>query len=317
MTSNAAQPLSESWWENCPNQPDDETRAIDALEDSIGPLDDDTKRIRRLIRSLESCHHKAARWVELIIEAIGAGSTTKGPGKRPPGQTHKMERVWHYAIAALEAWRAGSPADSIDLDVGGVPAGELVALIGERTPLREWQVGRVVSKIREFDAYPRVHRDAIFRHVGLVEAGTEYESIIVDQCPDYYKEHAEFWKATAQTVIHDTVDEEPATISLAEAIDHLWPCHWDFLGNLKIVLGAIGGDLHPERPYAACARNIKRAPIRGGMCVIADTLRAFCGDEPGADGIDEAILGTLGKKTPVKHWLAASFEKTLRLHLDL
>ena len=307
-----------SWWDNCGEvSGDEEVAAIDALEDSIVPLDEDTKRIRNLITSFEACHHKAERWAELIVEAIGAGSTTKGPGKRPPAQTHRMETVWQHAIAALSAWCAGSPADSIDLDVGGTPARELVGLLGERTPLREWQVGRVVSKIREFDAYPRVHRDAIFRHVGLVEAGTPYESIITDQCPEYYKEHGEFWQATAGTVIHDAVDGEPATISLAEAIDHLEPCHWDFVGNLRTVLAAIGGELHPETPYASCGRNIKRAPIRERMRVVADTLHAFCHDEKRAASADESILSRLDEKTPVKRWLAASFEKTLRLQLDL
>jgi hypothetical protein len=307
-----------SWWDNCGDVTGDpEVGAIDALEDSIAPLDDETERIRRLITSFEACHHKAARWAELIVEAIGSGTTTKGPGRRPPGQTHTMETVWHHAIAALSAWCAGSPADGIKLDVGGTPAKDLVNLIGERRPLKEWQVGRVVSKIRQFDAYPRMHRDAIFRHVGLVETGTEYESIIVDHCPHYYREHAEFWTATAQTVIRDTVDDQPATISLAAAIDHLEPCHWDFVENLSIVLAAIGGDLHPKTPYASCGRNIKRTPIRDQMRVVAETLHTFTRDERTSGDVDRSTLATLGERTRVKHWLAASFEKTLRSQLDL
>lgn len=292
-----------SWWENCPNQPDDETRAIDVLEDSIAPLDDETKRIRRLIMSIESCHHKAARWVELIVEAIGNGSTTKGAGTRPAGKREPVEQIWQNCAAVLSAWCAGCPADAIDFDVGGTPARELVDHVGERTPLKEWQVQRIVDKVREYVAWPRSYEDPTFRYAEMVEHG------------ELYKEHSGFRDRTMQTILHDTVDGEPAEISLAAAIDHLQPCNWNFLENLVIVLKAIGGDLFPKTPFAAHGRNIKLTPIRDRMKVVSNTLRAFCEDKDA--GADPEILAVLGEKTPVKHWLAASLDKTLRLQLDL
>ena len=59
----------------------------------------------------------------------------------------------------------------------------------------------------------------------------------------------------------------------------LWPCHWDFVENLRIVLAAIGGDLHPAQPFAACGRNMARTPLRPRMKVISDTLRTFRGED--------------------------------------
>jgi len=307
-----------SWWNNClvPDG-DAEVGAIDALEDSIAPLDEETKRIRGLIARFEACHHKAERWAELIVEAIGSGSTTKGPGTRPPGKREPVEQVWQNCAAVLSAWCAGCPADTIGLDVGGVPASELVRSIGERTPLKEWQVQRVVDKVREYVAWPRSYSDPSFRYAGMQECGADYESIQVEECPERYREHSRFWQATMQTVIHDTVDGRPAEITLAVAIDHLQPCNWNFVQNLAIVLKAIGGDLFPREPLAAHARNIKRAPIRERMKAVSNTLRAFCGDAKAGKDTDGRVLAVLGERTPVKHWLAASLDKTIRLHLDL
>ncbi len=42
-------------------------------------------------------------------------------------------------------------------------------------------------------------------------------------------------------MVHD-----PEELSLALAIDMLWPCHWRFEDNLQIVLDAIGGRAPPE-----------------------------------------------------------------------
>ena len=228
-----------------------------------------------------------------------------------------MEQVWQNCVAALSAWCAGCPADKIGLDVGGVPASELVRGIGDRTPLKEWQVQRVVEKVRECTVWPRALSDPTLRYVGMQECGTDYESIQVEECPERYREHSSFWDATMQTIIHDTVDGQSAEITLAAAIDHLQPCNWNFVQNLATVLRAIGGDLRPQEPLALHARNIKRAPAREHMRTVADTLHAFCHDETRVEGVDGTILETLGENTPVKHWLAASFEKTLRLQLDM
>ena len=71
-----------SWWRNCALEADSEISAIDGLEDQIAPLAVNVSKIRELISSLELCHHKAERWVNNIIEAIGEGETAKGLGTR-------------------------------------------------------------------------------------------------------------------------------------------------------------------------------------------------------------------------------------------
>ena len=285
-----------SWWKNC--EPDGEILAIDALEDSIAPLDDQTTKIRRLITSLELCHHKAERHIEVIIEAIGSGGTSKGPGTRLPGQRHPVEDLWQNCYNILSAWCSGSPDEAIRLDVGGIPASELMSFIGDRTPLKVWQVQRIMDKVMSF-------LEPSFRYVEMVEYG------------EHYIEHSESRDLTMRALIHDTKDGKDAEITLASAIDHLEPCHWNFVGNLVIALRAIGGDLFSKKPFAACGRNIKSTPIRDRMKIVSNTLRAFCEGRDVSKDVDSNILRILGQKTPVKRWLAASLDKTIRSQLGL
>lgn len=284
-----------SCWENCAGEIDREIVAIDSMEDSIAPLDKETVRIRRLVTSLELCHHKAERWVALIIEGIGSGKGIKGPvGTRPAGQTHPIEEVWGNCCKILSSWtRAKEPEPK----VGVMEGKDLVACLGPRTPLKVWQVERVVEKISS-----------------VLDPSNKYQEIVEND--RHYRGDSDFRDVTLETVIHDTVDGEEAMISLAAAIDHLEPCHWNFIENLVIVLAAIGGDLYPEKPFGACHRNIRLTPILERMRIVTNTLQTFIGEQRKGE-IDEDILEVLGSKTPVKEWLVESRDKTIRLQLAL
>ena len=100
------------------------------------------------------------------------------------------------------------------------------------------------------------------------------------------------------TIIHDTVDGEPAKLSLGLALDMLWPCHWRFEENLQIVLDAIDGELRPKEPFTACGRNIEMTPLR-------ERVEQTC-----------ARLQKVGEPGSAQRWLAASLDKTLQLQLS-
>lgn len=305
-----------SWWRNCALHADSEIMAIDEMEDRITPLGSNVSKIRELIASLELCHHKADQWVYNIIEAIGAGETTKGLGTRLPGQQHPRERVWQNACAALSAWCAGCPSTKVDLTIDTIPASRLLACLGERSPLKEWQVQRVIEKIRSLIHWPQSYDDPAARYVWLLLSPGEYEYAYLNQCPDHYKEHEDFWRTTVRTIIHDTENGDEAALSLALAIDMLWPCHWRFVENLGIVLDAIGGKLNPEKPFAACGRNISLVPTRRRMEIVSNTLEVFYGAQESDQEVDRDLLVLLGKPTEEKKWLAASLDKTIRLQLN-
>lgn len=305
-----------SWWRNCALEPDPEILDIDKMEDHIAPVGPNVSRVRELISSLELCHHKADRWVYNIIEAIGAGDTQKGLGTRSPGQEHPAERVWQNVCVSLSAWCAGCPSTKVDLSIDTVPASRLLACLGDRSPLKEWQVQRVIEKIRSAIHWPRSLDDPMAQYVWILLSGGEYEVAYRNRCPEHYKEHEDFWLTTVRTIIHDTENGDAADLSLGLAIDMLMPCHWRFVENLWVVLQAIGGTLNPEKPFAACGRNIGLLPIRRRMEVVSDTLDAFCDEPESNKEVDRDLLELLGKPTEVKKWLAASLGKTVRLQLD-
>ncbi|MHC4120761.1 MAG: hypothetical protein ACYSWO_24995 [Planctomycetota bacterium] len=72
------------WWQNCGVEADAEMLEIDAMEDAIAPLDEQTTRIRELITRYEMCYHEADKQAELIITAIGSGQCPEESNERPP-----------------------------------------------------------------------------------------------------------------------------------------------------------------------------------------------------------------------------------------
>lgn len=285
---------------------DKEHLAIDGMEDSIAPLDDETKAVRQLITRFELCYHEADKEAEYIIKSIAAGRCLEQSKERPP----KRKKELQNSHSILSQWCKNPPIRDINLDVGGIGADELLSFIGQATPLKVWQVERIVDRVGEaLDSSRPYHRLAL----DLGDYG-ESGAYVAGQ---YYKDNQPFREQTKKTIIHDTVDGRESKVSLAMAIDMLMPCHWDFVGALVIILKAIGGDLHPQKPYTCCARNIALSPLCDRMRIVSDALGAFWkGDKPAKD-IDRDILASLGEATPVKRWLAASLDKTIRLHLSL
>jgi len=174
----------------------------------------------------------------------------------------------------------------------------------------------VVDKIRSVIHWPLAADDPTAQFTWILLGGGEYELAYRNKCPDHYSEHEDFWLETVRTIIQDTENGDNAELSLGLAIDMLWPCHWRFVENLQIVLEAIGGKLDPEKPYAACGRNIKLLPNRGRMEIISQTLRIFYDSMQVDNEADKRILAVLGKPTELKRWLAASLDKTIRLQLN-
>jgi hypothetical protein len=251
------------------------------------------RRIQGLISHLELCHHKAERRVNLIVQAIGEGRTSKGYQAREPEQKHPATRMWRNAIDILSAWVTGDASAVAALDVGRYSGKELVALLGQPTALKEWQVQRAIEKLKASSRmYP----------------GAEYHEIV--EHPEQYDDCQEFRNETMQTIIRDTRDGERAEISLAAVIDHLEVCNWNFAENLVILLNGINGNLTPPQPFAAHGRNVRLNSIRGRMLVIANTLAAFRGRVREGE-IDQSMLDVLGDRTAEKEALATALEEKI------
>ena len=294
-----------SCWQNCGLEADAEMLEIDEREDAMAPLDEQTTQIRTLITRYEACYHEADKEAERIVGAIGTGQCPAKSDERPPERKRELENCRRM----LSRWAEEPGLRCIDLDVGGIGADGLLNSIGPATPLKIWQVQRIVDRVTfALDPNRPYHNMAL----GLDGHGEP----TANPAGEHYKDHPPFLEQTKGTLIHDTVEGQKARISLAMAIDLLFPCHWDFAGSVAVILRAIGGDLHPERPYACCARNLKLSPLYDRVRSISNTLGAFWREERSPDDVDANLLAALGAVTPEKCWLAASLDKTIRLQLD-
>lgn len=303
-------------WCNCAVHTDPEIEKIDQLEENLSPVNPEILKIRDLISSLELCHHKADKWIYNIVNAIGQGKTQKGLGARSPEQYHSAELIWQEVCDLLSGWCDGETGSTSERTIGNISSSKILEMLGERTPLKEWQVQRVIDKTRSLINWPEPLNDPSRQYQWILLGAGDYDLAFHDRCPGVYKENEDFWYKTVRTIIHDKVDGENADISLGLAIDMLWPCHWRFITNLQIVLEAIGGKLYPEKPFAACGRNLGLLPDREHVEKISKTLARFNNDEQGNDEIDNQLLKMLGEPTEEKRWLVASLDKTIRLQLD-
>ena len=297
--------MLEDYCQACGIEADAEVLEIDKMEDSIAPLDEETTKIRQLITGFELCYHEADKEAEYIAQAIGAGHCPERSNERPPQRKKELEN----SRQILSSWCENPSVSGLELDVGGISADELLSSIGPPTPLKVWQVERIIDKIIEALDHSRPYHNMVLDLGDYGEPGA-------NPVGEYYKDNQAFLQQTAETIIHDTVDGRKAKISLAMAIDMLEPCNWDFVGSVVTILKAIGGDLNPARPYACHQRNIELSPLRDRLRIISNTLGIFWKPGEKASEIENDVLASLGALTPVKRWLAASFDKTIRLQLE-
>lgn len=293
------------WWRNCVEEATEEILAIDKMVEAIEPLDEQTTKIRGLITGFESCYHEANIEAERIVKAIGCGQCPEESNERPPQRKKELENCYRI----LSRWCEDTAIKDIDLKFGGISAEKLLSYIGEASSLKVWQVERIVDKVRSALEPNRPY------HMMVLDLG-DYGEPGARPVGEHYKDAAEFVQQTKETIIHDTVDGREAKMSLAMAIDMLEPCNWDFVGSIVTLLKAIGGELHPERPYVCHQRNLKLSPLCERLRTISNTLGAFWMDEETNEPIDQDILASLGEVTEVKRWLAASLDKTIRLQLE-
>ena len=287
----------------CGIEADAEILEIDAMEDAIAPLDEQTTRIRELITRYEACYHEADKEAELIIGAIGSGQCPKESNERPPQRKKELEDCYQI----LSRWCEDTAVKDIDSKLGEVSAEKLLSYIGQASPLKVWQVERIVDKVRSALEPDRPYHMMVF----------DLREIVPGAHPpgEHYKDASEFLEQTKETIIHDTVDGHEARMSLAMAIDMLEPCNWDFVGSIVTLMKAIGGQLHPERPYVCHQRNLRLSPLCNRLRTISNTLGVFWKEKDSTEGVDANLLTVLAAMTPQKRWLAASLDKTIRLQL--
>jgi hypothetical protein len=297
-------------WQNCfgegdPRAGDPEVVSIDAMEDSLAPLEETYRQIRWQITGFEACYHESDREAERIIRAIGSGQPAAETGERPPGRKRELQNAYDF----LCAWCAGQTEHCKTLCVGAIWADELAACLGAPTALKRWKVERIIEKLRQ-----ALEPEYVY-HVMAFDTGEAGGPRAV-KSDEYYKDHTDFLAQTLAAMIIYTLDGQPSEMPLAMAIDLLRPCNWNFANNFAILLRAVNGNLNAKGIFAPCSLNAGLTPLRGRLLAIADTLRGYWNQKATREA-DEDIIRLLGAAAPVKQWLAASLDKTIRFQLGV
>ena len=299
--------MLEECWQACGIEVDAEVLEIDRMEDAISPLNEQTKQISALITAFSSCYHETDKEAERIIQAIGSGQPPAEEKERPPQRKRELQN----SRDILLAWCEGQSAKCADLDVGGISSDELIGYLGEPSALKIWQAQRLIDKIRQALDYSCSYYNMAFNMDGDGQP-------IEIKPEEHYKDHLDLLNQTTAAMIDCTLDGEKCEwMSLALAIDMFRPCNWNYVGNLVIILKAIAGDLHPDKPFAPCCINNRLTPLRDRLRVISRTLKTFCEDREADKDADGDLLALLGTKTEQRHWLAASLDKMIRMQQGL
>ena len=298
------------YWINCGSpedsnlQEDAEIEQIDELENSIAPLDDTSVQIRNLITRFEVCYHQADIEAMRIIKAIGSCHIEPDSGDRPAQRKAELQAVKDI----LTAWIAGNSDECSNLSAGEINSKELFACIGKPIPIKIWQVQRIIEKVNAA-LNPKCS------YHGLVLDMVKADGSESTDAREHYRDHADFFDKTVFTMINYSLNGEPSQISLGMAIDIFTPCNWNFANNLKIILEAISGNLNPTDTFAICSLNGQLTHHRKRLIAISNTLNSYHSGSTFNHDIDKELLSLLGDMTDSKRWLAASFDKTIRLQL--
>jgi len=93
-------------WLNC-YAPDDkrilrdkELIAIDAMEDSIAPLDEQTIQIRQVITRFEACYHEADKEADYIFKSIALASPLLEQWQGE-ARGFYIDHRWHYILGEI------------------------------------------------------------------------------------------------------------------------------------------------------------------------------------------------------------------------
>ena len=191
--------------------------AIAALERRVAPMDKVTLAIRGHMGGLEPCDWQLEDVVAKFIKAIGSGDLAdlpQGFGCRDYGNSRY--ELCCVIADALEDWCNGNPCTPKTHPPRlGVNPARLVKHLGDRTPLKAFQAYMTRMKLHIPYSWPGID--------------------MFPRCK---------WRTTTQTtMVHDTRDGKPDTISLDAMIDHLEPCNWHFEKNVEMLCKAIGGNL--------------------------------------------------------------------------
>ncbi|KKK40271.1 hypothetical protein LCGC14_0786550 [marine sediment metagenome] len=298
------------WWNNVTQEPDKEILTIDKLEDNlVFPSPHDKKfayDIRKAIGRLEGCHFKVEHYINRIIYAIRNDHFPQSNQYESAQLNKDWVRKWKPILEYLEKWSELIPEESFsNLEfINGVKTEKINDILGEKTSLKVWQVNFITENIRELLELWFTKQDSFNKTHGQQKRINEKIQ------HKYEKLNSEFWEKTRELAI--PIDEINHFISLQELLD-TWEyivciSNPNFMNDLLAILGTVGGKAIYVHQTCGFYLDSLKVLIRS----LSTKLQKYIENiNDKTFGYDE-LMELLGEKTPIKYWLVASLEKTVR-----
>jgi hypothetical protein len=300
-------------WVNCCLEPDGEIIAIDRMEDRLDPQErKQAREIRRLITRFEVCHWNSDRWLERIVQAIGKERVPPTSGR--PRTQHPLAQMLICLRNVLARWvaRATTPVPQcIILDKSSA---EVLHRLGPWTPFKAWVVQRLLDGLED-----HLHASALLPVSEQPSARSYPADLNLDSpCADPYFPDSLEWLDEARSLkfqVKKELREEMEEHSLALLISLSNPCNEFYFRFLFALFECLDDPDHEHVLPSPFCGNVSLSRHRRYNRAI-NAFRAYLGRPPvGPLLLDDVVLSQLGAATPVKRWLVASMEKTLREQL--
>jgi hypothetical protein len=301
-------------WRNCDFETSDaEIARIDALEKRLRTEEhNQALKIRRLITSFEACHHNSLRWAERIAQAIAEGVIPPTSGRKrsahPVSIAHLNLREFLINIADddMEEHHHG--------EIPGIDTKSVVESFRNLPQRKRWLITLILDNL-EKHLYDAGLIPAMRTEDNRMFAGANLDVEKEEEASVYFLGYAVYYRYYKDMVIRMVDDMHPSEkerwVPLLLAVQFANPCSVNYFQFVSVLLDMLGGKEDLEFPFPFCGHYSKSQYL-----AIRKTIRAYQSflARDGDTG-DAGLFGRLDDEDLSRRWLAASFEKTLRLQL--
>ncbi|MHA1988206.1 MAG: hypothetical protein ACW98D_16345 [Promethearchaeota archaeon] len=298
------------WWNNVAQEPDEEILVIDKLEDELEFNSNQDKNlayaIREAIGGLEGCHFKVEHRINRIIYAIRNSHFPQSNQRESVQLNEGWYRKWDLILNYLEKWSSlnlETPSSKQEF-INGINSEEINEILGEKTTLKAFQVNFVIESIHEL-------LKLWFMKQASSNKKWEEQTIIIKEIQiKYEKKNPGFWEKTSNLFI--PIKEKNHLVSISELLDTyeyiVCISNPNFMNDLLSILGAIGGN--DKFVHNTCAFYLDS--LKEFVGSLSTKLKKFLKEYNNEISENDEIMELFGEKTPIKFWLVASLDKTIK-----
>ena len=177
-------------------------------------------------------------------------------------------------------------------------------ILGEETTLKAWQVSFIIESIRELLELWFIKQDSSNKKWAQ-------QTIIIKEIQiKYEKLNPEFWEETSNLLI--PIKEKDHLVSIPELM-HTYEyivciSNLNFMNGLLSILGVIGGKA--TYVHQTCAFYLDS--LKEFVDSFLTKLQKFLTENNNEISRDDEVMDLFGEKTPIKFWLVASLDKTIK-----